>query len=172
MTPHGAPSLLSDRLVEDRPTDQTGITAVGYTQAPVLAALHALSFSQDEQWSTQTMEELLASVGVWAGLAVWQGTPAGMIMLRRAADEAEVLTLCVAPAMRRYGLASQLVAWGLSTAATAGVAEMFLEVSVRNGGAIALYQQAGFARFGLRKRYYADGSDAYVLGRLCAGQSG
>ena len=172
MTLHDASSVLSDRLGEDSPADNTGIMAVGCSQAPVLAALHALSFSQDEQWSTQAMAELLASAGVWAGLVVWQGTPAGMIMLRRAADEAEVLTLCVAPAMRRYGLASQLVAWGLSTAATAGVVEMFLEVSVKNGGAIALYQQAGFARFGLRKRYYADGSDAYVLGRLCAGQSG
>jgi ribosomal-protein-alanine N-acetyltransferase len=42
---------------------------------------------------------------------------------------------------------------------------MFLEVSTTNTAARALYGQAGFAQVGLRRQYYADGSDALVLSR-------
>ncbi|BBZ06572.1 hypothetical protein MDOR_07410 [Mycolicibacterium doricum] len=43
---------------------------------------------------------------------------------------------------------------------------VFLEVRTDNEPAIALYQSVGFARIGLRKRYYrVSGADAYTMRR-------
>ena len=53
----------------------------------------------------------------------------------------------------------------MALAAARGAAAMFLEVSESNLAARALYEAGGFARAGLRRRYYADGTDALVLRR-------
>ena len=41
----------------------------------------------------------------------------------------------------------------------------FLEVATSNVAARGLYGRAGFEAVGLRRRYYADGTDALVLRR-------
>jgi ribosomal-protein-alanine N-acetyltransferase len=87
----------------------------------------------------------------------------GMILARVAADEAEVLTLAVAPEVRRAGIAAALLRESVITAAALGAAAMFLEVSVANTAARAAYDRVGFQPVGRRRSYYADGSDALVL---------
>ena len=45
-----------------------------------------------------------------------------------------------------------------------GAQRMLLEVRVDNTPALALYERFGFARMGLRKRYYQlEGIDAYTM---------
>jgi [ribosomal protein S18]-alanine N-acetyltransferase len=44
-----------------------------------------------------------------------------------------------------------------------GAAAIFLEVSVANSAARAVYAQAGFKPVGRRRSYYQDRSDALVL---------
>ncbi len=89
----------------------------------------------------------------------------GMVMARVAADEAEILTLAVHPAVRRQGLARALLDRAADIAAEEGAATLFLEVALRNAGARALYAAAGFVEVGRRRRYYADGDDAMVMRR-------
>jgi ribosomal-protein-alanine N-acetyltransferase len=48
-------------------------------------------------------------------------------------------------------------------AAAMGAAAIFLEVSVANSAARAVYAQAGFKPVGRRRSYYQDRSDALVL---------
>jgi ribosomal-protein-alanine N-acetyltransferase len=43
--------------------------------------------------------------------------------------------------------------------------EVVLEVKVHNEKAINLYKKNGFAPVGLRRKYYADGSDALLMSR-------
>lgn len=90
----------------------------------------------------------------------------GMVMARVAADEAEILTLAVHPALRRQGLARALLGAAAVIAAEEGAASLFLEVALRNDGARALYAAAGFVEVGRRRRYYADGDDAMVMRRV------
>ena len=87
----------------------------------------------------------------------------GLILVRVAGDEAEVLTLCVRPAQRRRGLGSVLLQEAVVHVAALGVRVLFLEVSIKNTVAHALYQQFSFVPVGRRPRYYSDGSDALVL---------
>ncbi len=90
----------------------------------------------------------------------------GLILLRTAADEAEILTLAVHPEARRRGVGHALLTSGLALSDAAAV---FLEVAAANLPALALYYAAGFSQCGLRRQYYADGGDALVLRRLLNG---
>lgn len=120
------------------------------------AALHAASF--DPPWDATAFQALLASPGV-AALT----SDAGFIVIRVAADEAEVITVTVAADARRAGEAQKLLGAAVEKAKAAGAGRLFLEVSAENLAARALYARQGFVQVGHRIRYYADGSDALVL---------
>jgi len=134
------------------------------------AVLHETGFAHP--WSASEFEALLAdsaclSVGVdtKAGLA-------GYLMSRIAADEAEVLTIVVAPALRMFGCAQRLLLDHLSRLAARRVAVVFLEVDAENAAALALYRRNGFAEVGRRKAYYprpgGERGDALVMRRNLA----
>jgi ribosomal-protein-alanine N-acetyltransferase len=128
-------------------------------EAPALAALHAAAFPPAERWGADAIRLMLELPGGF-GLRI-EG--AGFVLARVAADEAEILTLAVAPEARRRGHAGALLAGAMAAAAAHGAVTMFLEVSEHNLAARALYAMAGFAEAGRRRRYYADGADALVL---------
>jgi hypothetical protein len=74
------------------------ITRAGPAHPFVLAAIHAAAFPPGEAWSVTMFAAQLGLPGV-TGLLDEAG---GMVLLRVAADEAEILTLGVAPAARRH----------------------------------------------------------------------
>lgn len=86
-------------------------------------------------------------------------------MGRVIADEAELLTLAVAPPARRQGLGRGLLAHFLDEARRRGATRAFLEVAADNGPACALYQAGGFAEDGRRRGYYR-GPDGVVVDAL------
>jgi len=93
----------------------------------------------------------------------------GFVLSRLAADEAEILTIAVAPALRRRGIANLLLATHLGRVAGAGAKHMFLEVEGENHAALALYAGFGFRRVGERKAYYqrpgAGAANALIMRR-------
>jgi ribosomal-protein-alanine N-acetyltransferase len=146
------------------PGPAAALVEAGARDAPALAALHAGAFPPGEAWGADALCLMLELPGAF-GL---QAPGAGFILARIAADEAEVLTLAVAPAARRRGLGAALLEGAMALAAARGAAMAFLEVSTANAAGLALYEAAGFREVGRRRRYYADGSDALVLSRPCA----
>ncbi len=87
----------------------------------------------------------------------------GMVLARVAADEADILTIAVAPDVRRRGLGRALLLAAMAEAGRRGAKSMFLEVGVDNAAAAALYASCGFAQVGRRRGYYASGGDALVM---------
>lgn len=144
-------------------------------EAPVMAAVHVQAF--DKSWREDEFEDLLEGEGIFGFVAESDGpadagseelgAPWGVILCRVAAGEMEILTVGVAPAARRRGVARALIAAALPAARELGAEAAFLEVAVDNDGAIALYETLGFARAGLRKSYYDRGPagvmDALVM---------
>lgn len=120
-------------------------------QAARLAAIHAEAFAApgDSPWPETAFADLLTQAGVFAVEA-----PDGFILMRTAADEAEILTLAVRPGARRTGLGARLVGEGALAAAARGAARVFLEVAGDNTAARALYARAGFVEAGRRPGYY------------------
>ena len=126
---------------------------------PAMAAIHAAAFPRREAWAEDAFALQLVMPGVF-GLVDPRG---GLLLARVIMDEAEVLTLAVAPEARRQGVARGLLAAAMTAARERDARTMFLEVAVNNAAAQALYRQAGFVEAGRRSRYYADGGDALIL---------
>ena len=123
----------------------------GPEHAEKLAALHALSFPAP--WQTHEFVALLQQPGVAAWIANGE-SPDGFILLRAAADEAEVLTLAVVPWQRRKGLAGRLLQQAFETLRAGKTTRLFLEVAADNAAACALYARHGFTPCGRRPDYY------------------
>jgi ribosomal-protein-alanine N-acetyltransferase len=132
------------------------ITA-GPAHAEALALLHAAAFPA-AAWGAASFGTLMAQPGVSAFI---QDT--GFLLLRVAADEAEILTIGVVD--RRRGTGRALMQGAIAAARTAGAARMFLEVAAQNTAARGLYAALGFTEAGRRPAYYEDGGDALLLAR-------
>lgn len=140
----------------------------GVTDAALLAKLHAPAF--DDAWPEPAFASLLAQaeISVLIG-ALGSAAAQGFILVRNAADEAEVLTFCVAEEVRRHGLGGALLEAACGTARERGAAHVFLEVAANNAAALGLYRPSGFAEVGRRAAYYhrgPDASDALVMRRI------
>jgi ribosomal-protein-alanine N-acetyltransferase len=116
--------------------------------AEALAVLHADAF--DAPWSAPAFASLLDQPGV-----ILEACRDGFVLIRVAADEAEILTLAVRSPARRAGLGSRLTRRAAECALEAGAARLFLEVAEDNTAARALYARQGFAEAGRRPNYYA-----------------
>ncbi len=90
--------------------------------AAAMAAVHATAFPPADQWDADAMAKLLRMPGA----AAFVDPAGGMIMVRIAADEAEILTLAVAPAARRQGVGRRLLAEAGRHAAAQGATRLFL----------------------------------------------
>jgi ribosomal-protein-alanine N-acetyltransferase len=134
---------------------------IGVAHAAAMAAIHRMAFPLAETWGSEAIARQLALPGVFGRL----DPHGGMILTRIAADEVEVLTLAVIPKVRRQGIGLRLLEAALTHAALRGARIAFLEVAISNVAARGLYERAGFEAAGLRRRYYADGTDALVLRR-------
>jgi [ribosomal protein S18]-alanine N-acetyltransferase len=121
--------------------------------AAMLAALHAGAFARG--WGESEFERLLAESAVTAHVArAGERGPIGFLLSRSAGDEAEILTVAVAPAERGRGIARALLARHLGRLAARGIRRVFLEVDDANRAALRLYARAGFREVGRRQGYY------------------
>lgn len=123
-----------------------------------MARLHAQCFTRPRPWSAREFASLLGGEGVFIRTGA-----EGFLIGRVAADEAEVLTLAVAPSARRRGIGRALLSGFEAEALARGAGVAFLEVAADNAAALALYDRAGFRRAGLRRGYFGAGLDALVL---------
>lgn len=133
------------------------------SQARTLASLHATAFARP--WDAHEFERLLCersteAHGLWRG-----GGVHGFALSRKAADEAELLTLVLAPSFRGGGLSHRLLREHLAALSFSGIRTIHLEVDEGNAPALKLYAGHGFEKVGERTGYYArpDGSRATAL---------
>ena len=160
-------------MTAPRPAIEDGLAVVdgGPAHAAVIAALRAECFG-DDGWSGESVAALLRTPGTFVLIAEWADGPAGFIVCRAAADEAEVLSIGVRPPRRGGGAGGRLLDAALARLGDAGTGTVFLEVAVGNRAARALYASRGFAEAGRRPAYYArprgPAEDALIL-RLALG---
>ncbi|WP_428671522.1 GNAT family N-acetyltransferase [Roseibium sp.] len=134
---------------------------------PKLADIHAACFTH--KWSAGDLARMKAQDGVVilvARRASPYGTraPLGFLILRKAADEAEVITIAVHPRQRGRGIGKKLMDAGLFRLYGDRCEQVFLEVDAANEAALLLYRGLGFKEVGQRKGYYSDsGGDGTAL---------
>jgi len=123
------------------------------------AALYRLFFPQpwERAWSSAEFSALLATPGCFGHLLIdgENDLACGLVLLRIAADEAEILTIGVVPERRRGHGAARLLERAMSDCAARGVRMVFLDVADDNQAARLFYERAGFNAIGARPGYYA-----------------
>ena len=121
-----------------------------------ISELHREDFARP--WNPEEFASLLGDAHVFGFIGRQVGhpeaPPAGFVLARLAAGEAEILTLAVARAHRRQGLGWLLMDAALRQLHGERAETLFLEVDETNAPAVALYRRLGFAQVGLRANYY------------------
>lgn len=130
------------------------IDPLGMEAAARMAAIHAASFAR--AWTTLDFERLLGERGVIGdGLFLGAATrPEGFVLSRLVLDEAEILTVAIAPECRGKGLSIPLLERHLDELSRRGARTVHLEVEEGNQPALALYRRFGFGQVGRREGYY------------------
>lgn len=135
------------------------VDAASPAEAEELAAVHADAFRRT--WSAHDILGLMAEPTVFAlALRVRGGFGrprlAGFVLVRFAADEAEILTLAVHSRYRGRGYGRMLMDDVVRRLYRERIAGLFLEVDAANAAAVRLYRALGFQVAGERRNYYAD----------------
>jgi ribosomal-protein-alanine N-acetyltransferase len=130
----------------------TAIEPASLRDAPALAQLHGASFHRG--WGESEFESMLTERNTLVHRLRMGRKIIGFSVSRLAADEAEILSIAVAPSHRGRGLSRDLLLNHLGHLAGRGVKTVFLEVEENNQPARRLYGRAGFTVVGRRERYY------------------
>jgi ribosomal-protein-alanine N-acetyltransferase len=123
-------------------------------------------------WSSSNFVDSL-NAGYQAQRLLAGNTLLGYFVAMKGVDEVHLLNITVAPAYQRQGWAhvmlDALALWAKGQRAD----WLWLEVRVGNLRAIEVYEAQGFARMGLRKKYYpavnGEREDAIVMSRSLMG---
>lgn len=144
--------------------------ALTLAHSDTAASLYRLIFPQpwERPWSSGEFSALLAMPGCFGLLLVDSADdwPCGLILLRVAADEAEILTIGVVPRLRRRHGAARLLEQAMAHCVARGVGVVFLDVADDNEPARRFYAREGFTEIGARPSYYARGVAPAVAARM------
>lgn len=141
------------------------------TDAARCAELEAQLFEGDDPWPAAAFERELAAQHIHYVAARSDDKLVGYAGIarlgRKPPYEYEIHTIGVDPAYQGQGIGREMLNRLLELA---GSDTVYLEVRTDNAAAIAMYESAGFATVGLRKRYYRmSGADAYTMQRPAQG---
>ncbi len=120
-----------------------------------LAELHAKCFPH-KPWGADDFADLKKS-----GCEII-ASQNGFIVYRQTLDEAEIITIGVAPEARRTGIAAAMLGIIEAELKKNNVKTIFLEVAENNHPARELYSSNGYTEIGVRPKYY-DGVDAIMM---------
>ncbi len=95
---------------------------------------------------------------------------AAMICYQTNSEFTEILALGTVSEFQRQGYSEKLLNQFLSECGSTSKLStglVTLEVHCKNDSAIALYEKCGFKTVRIRKNYYSDGADAFVMDKFC-----
>jgi ribosomal-protein-alanine N-acetyltransferase len=130
------------------------IRAIARGDVAEIARIHAACFP-DEAWDASALATVLSMPGTGGRVAsLGRGQVCGFLIEQCLSEIAEILTLGVAPVVRRQGIGRALLVDCVARLGAAGAERMVLEVAADNEPGIALYRSLGFVRQGTRTGYY------------------
>jgi ribosomal-protein-alanine N-acetyltransferase len=144
------------------------LTLRGYfpTDLDALYALDVVCFAPPFRFSRAAMRRFAEARNAVVVIADHAGTVAGFCILHiervRTQRIGYIVTLDIAPAYRRQGLAQTLMAEAERQAQAAGCAQLALHVSTGNDAALRFYARIGFTPIGLEPSFYGRELDAQL----------
>ena len=117
------------------------------------------------RWTPRRIEDALKSADVNVAVACRGDRLVGFGLMQYKDDEAHLLLLAIAPASRRMGVATALVAWLEKCALTAGIGTVYLEARAGNDAARAFYRGLGYREVAWVPGYYLGEEDGVRLAK-------
>ena len=157
-------ATMHDTAILNAQPDEHGITykPLDAAHAGAVATLESLVMGSDAWSEALVADELPRADRVW--WAAYEGEAlAGYAGGWIVDGQVQILKVGVDPAMRRRGIARELLAHVAADARDLGASRCSLEVRAWNVGAQELYAALGFRSLGVRPRYYSDGEDAVIM---------
>ena len=157
-------ATMHDTAILNAQPDEHGITykPLDAAHAGAVATLESLVMGSDAWSEALVADELPRADRVW--WAAYEGEAlAGYAGGWIVDGQVQILKVGVDPAMRRGGIARELLAHVAADARDLGASRCSLEVRAGNVGAQELYSALGFRSLGVRPRYYSDGEDAVIM---------
>ena len=144
-------------------TPGVGLEPLRWWDLQRVAELESELFATDSPWPAEAFWAELAAGHHYVAHRGPDGTVDGYAGLGDAGDDATVHTIGVARRAQGRGIGRALLNDLIEAARGRRI---LLEVRTDNVPAIGLYESCGFARLGLRRRYYQpSGADAYTMAR-------
>ena len=157
-------ATMHDTAILNAQPDEHGITykPLDAAHAGAVATLESLVMGSDAWSEALVADELPRADRVW--WAAYEGEAlAGYAGGWIVDGQVQILKVGVDPAMRRRGIARELLAHVAADARDLGASRCSLEVRAGNVGAQELYAALGFRSLGVRPRYYSDGEEAVIM---------
>jgi ribosomal-protein-alanine acetyltransferase len=121
---------------------------------------------KQEAFTKQQIACLITDYNTIGLTAVINGEIAGFVIARvniiRNVTFGHILTIDVAPAYRRKGVAQKLLQEIETTLRGIDIQECRLEVRENNAAALNLYQKLGYTKLGKLEKYYGDAHGLYL----------
>ena len=121
---------------------------------------HAIEHGLAWSWTPRRVQHCLRDAATNVVVARERGALAGFGIMKYGDDDAHLLLLAVAPALRRRGVGTVLLQWLERTARVAGLRAIRLELRTANDAARAFYRRHGFEETGQISGYYQGLEDA------------
>ena len=136
------------------------VTALTPLDCVNAAQLHQQSFFKG--WERAVFHEFLRTPLTFGLKIEDDGALVAYLMWREILDEAEILTLVVAPSSRQKGHGSTLLTTLFKILKDKGITQLFIEVAEDNEAAISFYTNHGFIFMGKRPHYYLREGNIYI----------
>lgn len=149
------------------------VTLRGYEPRD-FAALYRLDqacFPAGISYSKTTLKYFLGLPGAECFVAMHNTRIVGFALTEENPPLAHVITLDVAEAYRRQGIATMLLRESERNLALRGVKNVLLETATDNEAAIAFWKRHGYRIEAVLKRYYLARMDAYEMRKILVGST-
>ena len=116
-----------------------------------------ISLWSKKQWANELKKEGTKVFGL-----LLSNLLIGICVLNVVLDEAQINFFVVNKKYRKKGFGSYLMSYLIKQCEKLKINKLFLEVSHTNIAADKFYSRFDFSTVGIRRKYYKDGSDAYL----------
>lgn len=117
----------------------------------------------DNFWSYNVLKQELENKNTTYIIAKEHSNVVGFAGISICIDEATINNIVVKKSCRNCGIGGELLESLIEICGNFNVKTLTLEVDVTNEHAIHLYEKFGFKNLGIRKKYYNNSRDAYIM---------
>ena len=123
---------------------------------------HEIDLKTIKLWNLKQWEKELKKNYVYAFACFRNYQIVGICVFQKIFCNAELTYLSINPSFKRRGLGKKLLKETFKQCESFAIEKIQLEVSDKNLDALHFYNAFGFKTIGIRKKYYKDGSNAFL----------